>query len=364
MSIDLRSHSIAVIRAGQHPSGAYVASPNFDTYSYSWLRDGSFIAYGMDCANQHDSALAFHCWVDRTVQSVAHKIDVLEAKANAEQPIDPSDWLHCRYTLDGLEGQDHWGNFQLDGYGAWLWALCQHVQATGTAALLAELEGSVSLVVRYLCRFWDRPNYDCWEEHPEEAHASTLACLYGGLRAINEYRQDARIDQTCQQIAAYVLEHFVHQGRLTKFQNGASVDANLLWVSVPFGLLAPTDPIMLATVAELERRCLNGGLHRYPEDTYYGGGQWILLTAWLSWYYLQVGRVSEARRLLHWIEENTDKNGEMTEQVTTCVNDPGMIQHWVDNWGPVAKPLLWSHAMYLVLQAELAIETREESEAG
>ena len=80
MTIDLWARSIAVIRSGQAPSGAYVASPNFKTYAYSWLRDGAFIAYGMDRSGQHDSARAFHQWVDRTLRSVAHKVDLLEGK--------------------------------------------------------------------------------------------------------------------------------------------------------------------------------------------------------------------------------------------------------------------------------------------
>jgi len=73
--------------------------------------------------------------------------------------------------------------------------------------------------------------------------------------------------------------------------------------------------------------------------------------------------VAEARNLLRWVEDQADANGEMTEQVTTVVNDPAMVQHWVDTWGPVAKPLLWSHAMYLVLAAELEPVTPERSMA-
>lgn len=351
--IDLRQHSIAVIRHGQAETGAYIASPNFKTYHYSWLRDGAFIAYGMDRAGQHDSALAFHRWVDRIVCGVAHKVDALEAKAAAGQPIHDSEWLHCRYTLDGQEGVDDWGNFQLDGYGTWLWALCEHVRMTGRPALLEEFRTSIDVVVRYLSRFWDRPCYDSWEEHGSDVHPSTLACLYGGLRAINAHRGLPAIAAVCEQIRAYVLEHFVHHGRLTKFADGRSVDANLLWVAIPFGLLAPDHPVMQATVAELELRCVTGGVHRYPEDTYYGGGEWLLLTAWLGWYYADTGRMDQARELLRWIEAQADQQGDMAEQINVLVNDPGMIQPWIEKWGPVAKPLLWSHAMYLVLREEV-----------
>jgi hypothetical protein len=28
-----------------------------------------------------------------------------------------------------------------------------------------------------------------------------------------------------------------------------------------------------------------------------------------------------------------------------------MVESWVNRWGPVATPLLWSHAMYLIMSA-------------
>jgi GH15 family glucan-1,4-alpha-glucosidase len=359
LAIDLRRHSIEVIRSGQAVNGAYIASPTFKTYYYSWLRDGAFIAYGMDRAGQHDSALAFHRWVHETVCDQGHKVDQLVAKSAAGEAITDSEWLHCRFTLDGREGDEDWNNFQLDGYGAWLWALVEHVKATGRTDLIQEFGATIDLVLKYLITFWDRPCYDSWEEFGDRIHPSTLACLYGGMKAIAPYRGNPGLEAACAEIKAYVLKQFVHGGRLTKFADGRSVDTNLLWVTVPFGMLEPTDPIMVATVAEIERRCNTGGLHRYPEDTYYGGGEWLLLTAWLGWYYNQIGNPAPAHGLLAWIEAQADESGDMPEQVNTRVNDPSMIQEWIDRWGTVAKPLLWSHAMYLVLVAEVGAKRQE-----
>lgn len=353
MTIDLRKRSIDVIRGGQSPSGAYVASPNFNTYRYSWMRDGAFIAYAMDRAGEHDSARRFHRWVNRIMTTYGHKVDELVRKDAAGEPILPQDWLHCRYTLDGYEGEEDWGNFQLDGYGAWLWSLCEHIRISGAPELILEFEGAIDTVVRYLTLFWDRPNYDSWEENGEMVHPSTLACLYGGLTAVNAHRNSPELAGVCEQIRAHVLQHFVHGGRLTKFADGRSVDSNLLWVSVPFGLLEPDHPIMAATVAELERRCMKGGVYRYPEDTYYGGGEWLLLTAWLGWYCAEVGKLDRAGSLFKWIETQADAQGNMTEQVSANALDPDMVEVWEGRWGPVAKPLLWSHAMYLVLLSEL-----------
>ena len=53
---------------GQYESGAYIASPNFPTYQYCWLRDGSFTAYAMDRAGEYSSADAFFRWAGRTIQ--------------------------------------------------------------------------------------------------------------------------------------------------------------------------------------------------------------------------------------------------------------------------------------------------------
>ena len=47
-------------------------------------------------------------------------------------------------------------------------------------------------------------------------------------------------------------------------------------------------------------------------------------------------------------------NGDMPEQVTDASQDPSMVAPWVQRWGAVATPLLWSHAMYLIAEAARA----------
>ncbi|MFO7662332.1 MAG: glycoside hydrolase, partial [Chloroflexota bacterium] len=62
MTMTLWDRSIDIILENQSSSGAYLASPNFPTYHYSWFRDGAFIAYAMDIAGHHESAARFHEW--------------------------------------------------------------------------------------------------------------------------------------------------------------------------------------------------------------------------------------------------------------------------------------------------------------
>jgi isomaltose glucohydrolase len=47
-------------------------------------------------------------------------------------------------------------------------------------------------------------------------------------------------------------------------------------------------------------------------------------------------------------------NGDMPEQVTEFSQDASMVAPWVQRWGAVATPLLWSHAMYLIAEAARA----------
>jgi len=355
----LRERSIEIIKDNQYSTGAYNASPNFSMYSsYCWLRDGTFTAYSMDRFGEHQSARKFYLWVDKIIKRYPDRIKALITKKRKGISIKPSDFLHTRYKLDGSECADDWQNFQLDGYGTWLWGLTQHITITGDKTLITEFSDSIKLTINYLKHFCLTPNYDCWEELNNQIHPSTLACIYGGLKSINQFIHDQEIPDICIKIRELILRKGVYKGRITKYFGSTSIDANLLWLIVPFQMFELTDEITKRTVEDIEKKLYTGGVHRYPEDTYYGGGEWILLTAWLGWYYCQVGELGKARKLLSWIEKQADEKGNLPEQVPNNLNNPDYYSIWIKEWGKIAKPLLWSHAMYLILDKELE-EQRE-----
>jgi GH15 family glucan-1,4-alpha-glucosidase len=351
---NLFQHSIATILAHQHPGGAYVASPSFDTYAYCWLRDSSFIAHAMDRAGHPESAARFHRWVGSTLGRHAGKIDRLIARQSAGEPIALADQMHTRFMLDGQESAADWTNFQLDGYGTWLWALADHAQRADGQTLYAGLRPQVAQLARYLTAFWQTPCYDLWEEFGDKVHVSTLAALYGGLRALADYDPSLATAQIADDIRRFVLARGVADGHLVKYLGSSAVDASLIGAAVPYGLLAPDNPLMVATIARVERDLRRGGVYRYLDDTYYGGGEWLLLAAWLGWYYVEAGRPGAARELRAWVAAQADAQANLPEQVSGNLLAPAYYQTWVDRWGPVANPLLWSHAMYLILDSTLA----------
>lgn len=365
MPRDLKQTSIHVILAGQSPSGGLIASPSFPTYHYSWLRDGSFIAYALDRVGQHEAAERFHRWVAKAVLRHQDRAEMAISRARQGLPPVEGAYLHCRYTLDGEEGGEGWPNFQLDGYGTWLWSLEQHLALSGggqagdgaakrLTGMPREREAAV-LATRYIRELWTFPTYDCWEENGDRLHPATLACLYGGLDAAGRLLEDSQAAGEAERVRGRVLADAARLGRLAKHLDGGGIDASLLWCSTPFRLLEPDDPLMAATVQEIERHCVDpaGGVHRYPEDTYYGGGAWLLLTAWLGWHYCEVGRTEDARSCLAWVSARAGADGSMPEQVAEHLQDSSYLPRWEQTWGESANPLLWSHAMYLVLQEEL-----------
>jgi isomaltose glucohydrolase len=315
---ELLRRSVEIIRSGQAPTGAYVASPAFLVYGYSWLRDGSFIADAMSRAGETESVEAFFGWCSRLLVS---RRAVIESGGR----------LDARYTVDGRKPPGPWSGYQLDGYGSWLWALAEHERRHGRG-LDAAREGAW-LSADYVETRWREPCFDWWEER-EGLHAVTLAAVAAGLRA------QGRDDTAVRTLGVARL--------------GDRLDASLLACGVPFGLVEPGGAELRQVVDEIERRLVvDRGVHRHADDVYYGGGLWLLLAGFLGLHYNAVGRVDEAEAQLEWIESQATAHGDLPEQVATRLLHPAERQRWVDEHGPPPSPLLWSHAMYLTLADEL-----------
>ncbi len=374
--VSLYNRSIQIIKAGQYETGAYIASPNFPTYHYCWLRDGSFIAHAMDQAGEFASAEAFYRWVGHTIQKHGNKVEEIKQHLESGLPIGKDDVLHTRYTFDGEEVtiDSAWGNFQIDGYGTWLWALEEHVRLSGNTALLNDLIEPIQITLRYLDLAWQLPNYDCWEEHPEYLHLYSLATVYAGFNSMASWQEKGLIPENgiffskkAAQIKEFILNYAVMDGKMVKHvwparnaeppkpipQSG--VDASLIGMAIPYRVLALDDLLVRKTIQSIETDLLRpgGGVYRYKVDVYYGGGEWILLTAWLGWYYVQIGKIDKAKKLIAWIESQASTEGFLPEQVNDFALSPKHYEPWLKKWGPVASPLLWSHAMYIILINEI-----------
>ncbi len=354
---ELADRSLEIILGGQAPSGAFIAGPTFGQYRYAWLRDGAFIAESLDIVGQHEAASRFHDWVAGIIVAAEGGIQrSIMAAADGGSPI-PEDYLHCRYEPDGSLGPDDWPTFQLDGPGIWLWSLAEHGRLGGT--ITAAHRQAARLAARYLSALWDQPSYDAWEESPDHVHTSTLVAILAGLRGAGDVLGDATPGEVALAEAGLVARLGSGGGAYKKWDGNDAIDASLLWIASPYGLESPDAPAFAATLRRIEAELVSpdGGVRRYAADTYYGGGEWLLLTAGLGRVYLRRGHPGDrelADRCRRWIEGQADPEGFLPEQVATHASHPERIPEWEAAWGPSASPLLWSHATYLALLAELS----------
>jgi isomaltose glucohydrolase len=280
--VNLVQRSVEVILAGQSAAGGYVASPAFDQYRYSWLRDGCFIADAMREAGEVESCDRFLDWCARIVMR------------NPDGPFD------ARYTLAGEPDPTDWPHRQIDGWGLFLGTIRRRAST--------RWDGPAAHVAHWLAKVWDEPCVDWWEER-SGIHAVTLWCVGNGLDS-EQIRREA-LDRA--------------RGRL---------DGSLLFIGTP-DLVEWIEETLVSP---------GGGVWRNLEDEYYGGGEWILLTAMLG-----LAKPERAPECLAWIERHASPEGELPEQVQGHLRRPERYEPWVAKWGKPAQPLLWSHAMYLRL---------------
>lgn len=347
----LTERSLRVLRDGQARSGAFVASPAFRVYDFGWLRDGSFCAYALDHEGDGDAAAAFHAWVVSTIDRHRPMADAaIDRLAQHELPAF-EEMLPARFTLEGelerTDPNDPWPNFQIDGYGIWLWAFAEHVRGR---ALTQRERGVVDLVARYLAATWRLKCCSCWEELQDGEHASTIGAACAGLTAAARLLDEPVWEAEAEKVRSHLLARFAVDGRLGRSPGDARVDGSMIWLSTPFALLPADDSRVGATVSAIKRELIgpSGGVYRYVGDTYYGGGEWLLLASSLAWHDALAPGGGDADELRAWVRGQAAENGDLPEQVSGHAQEPSMVQPWVERWGVVANPLLWSHAMFLI----------------
>lgn len=347
---NLYQNSLQLILNNQSKDGSFIACPDFKTYQYAWFRDGSFCAYALTRAGYSQNVFLFHQWASQTILRYEKKISNCIKAAQNGKPPEAELCFHSRFTLDGYEVPGNWGHHQLDGLGVWLWALKEFNHSNSKLDLPDQWRKAAALVKDYLVTMWPFPCSDSWEENETSLHTYTLAAVCSGLESYAKLFFDPETKKIAGEIRSFIFENCVNEDGFVKSIGLPEVDANLVALAVPFHLVEWNNPIFQKTLSRIQND-LNTpiGAHRYLKDTYYGGGEWVLLTAWQGWAIAQTGNVQKARPILEWIEAQVSPKGELAEQVAHALFDKACYEYWQKKWGPIASPLLWSHAMYILL---------------
>lgn len=356
---------VETILAAQAENGAILACPDYPTYRYSWLRDGAFSASALDRVGQSEASHRFHEWVSARVLTFESPMRrAIEAVAIGAEP-GPADFLPCRFAPSGhAPTDDGWGAFQMDGPGLWLWALRDHAAATGgPGSLNADMLRAAALSAEYVAALRRRPSFDAWEEHGDHVSTSTLAaCLAGLLSAHRLGLEITGMQVAVEGIRLDLAARGRRSGYLPRSDADDALDASMLWCGPLLGAFHRGDRAWRATLERIESDLVgpDGGVYRYRADTFYGGGQWPILTAALGLARLARAEPGDAERAaadLAWIEGQRGPDGSLAEQSSGHVLRPSRLPEWEARWGPVARPLTWSHAMTILLTT--ALETRD-----
>jgi GH15 family glucan-1,4-alpha-glucosidase len=166
---------------------------------------------------------------------------------------------------------------------------------------------------------------------------------------------DESYGELASQVRQSLLDVAHEHGYFHKSDHSDQVDGSLLWLCEPFHVVAADDANFVETVRKINSDLeLDGGIRRYPDDVYYGSGAWPVLTASLGWVNVAAGDDVSAGQHLSWVSSHIDGQGRLAEQYGGEQRDPENYQEWARRWGPPAADLVWSHAMYVVLAAEVA----------
>ena len=362
---ELYRYSLNVILQNQKESGAILASPNFPIYQYSWFRDGSFSAYALLQAGYVQEAGRFHLWAGGVILRFQEKMQRCITDAKAGRPLVASACLHSRFTVEGEEVPGNWGHHQLDGLGTWLWSLGEFMKSIPDPAAYEPCLQAAELAAAYLSALWMLPCSDCWEENETLKHTYTLSAVYAGLRSYAELSGNVDALRMAQRVQEFILTTCQTQGVFEKSIGLSGVDANLLGLCTPYAVISWDDAVFQNTLSRIEADLATPvGLHRYREDTYYGSGEWVLLTAWLGWVYARAGQLEKAKAIAAWVEAQQDAQGNLPEQVPHGLYNEEEYAAWLQRWGPIATPLVWSHAEYVILIKAIEAEENRRNAGG
>ena len=363
--------SLLVIRTQIDHDGAIIAANDSDVseratdnYSYSWMRDGSFVANALDQAGYPEISRKY-----------------FEFCANA---MHPGGYFFQKYNPDGTLGSSwhpRWDNYrkismvpiQEDETALVLWALWKHFEKDRDVEFIQRsYEAMIIPCADFMVEFRDaktglpRPSWNLWEDRLG-VHTFTCATVVAGLRAsanfarlFGENERAVGYDNAANEIVTAMSEHLFSDdlGRFLRslqsngddsFTPDATIDASLFAVFY-FGCFDVADPMVEDTMKAVESQLTNmtdfGGVARFENDGYMRvsdkvtGNSWFICTLWLAEYYIAKAAVKadlgRPLEIIQWTHDRALPSGILAEQVNPLTGEELSV-----------SPLTWSHSTFV-----------------
>jgi GH15 family glucan-1,4-alpha-glucosidase len=387
----LYRRSLLIARAHVDDSGAIIASPDSEisaayslrgrsgpairdvflgqeNYSYAWPRDGAFVAMALSNAGYSSASSAFLKFCFRTMvqrPDESHAYMLQKYLPNGSVASNVIAWI------DG-EGKPRLP-IQEDETALVLIAMRNDYERSGDLEFAATLyRKMITGMANFLADFRDRrtglplPSQDLWEER-QGIHAFTIATVWRALQdaahfteLFSEPHLTKRYLDAAEELRAGTEAYLYDNGagrfaRSVQFDKDSLAERDLivdasLWALPYFGMFAPDDPRIVATMREVESRLMVpgecGGLSRFEGDTYQlrtaasaldcPGNPWPLCTLWLAQYQLlratSLSDLAAPLAILEQVSSAALPSGVLAEQIDPTSGEPAG-----------ATPLTWAH---------------------
>ncbi|GAA1660520.1 glycoside hydrolase family 15 [Citricoccus zhacaiensis] len=322
----LVARSLLVLRALTNlKTGGIVAAPttslpeefggsrNWD-YRYTWLRDAALTIEVLVSHGFTEGALHWRDWLLRAVAGDPEKLRIMYGLAG-ERELDEKELDHLAGYADSRPvriGNGAADQYQADVVGEVMLALAELRDAG-----ITEDEYSWRLqksLLSFCVRNLDRKDHGIWEMRGAPhffTHGRVMmwAAFNEGIRAVTEHGLDGDVASWTRHrdaLRAEILERgfSTELDSFTQTYGGSEVDASLLQLPHT-GFLAADDPMMLGTVAAIERDLMGtrGLVHRYRTGSDLDGLEgheyaFLICSFWLVEQYAASGRLDDAEETM------------------------------------------------------------------
>ena len=366
--VDLFKKSLLIIRTHCDNNGGILASGDSgdlqygrDTYGYVWPRDGAFVSMALDRAGYTDISRRFYDFFSSIVTDPGYLLHKYQPDRSLGSSWHP--WIKDDNKQLAI---------QEDETAILLIGLWEHYKVTKDLEFIENIYNSfIKKAGDFLHNFIDSttglplPSYDLWEER-YGISTFTSSSVYGALVSAGNFayllgKEDDKkkyLDKA-EDVKQAVIKHLYSEKdkyfyKDVLVENGA-VKANMIFDSSSFfgifrfGLLLPSDPILINSYSTIKEALLNnagtGGIIRYKGDQYFQGhdekeNPWFITSLWLIQYDIARAEsekeLMDANKELSWVVERALTSGVLSEQINPRTGEQLSV-----------APLTWSHAEFV-----------------
>lgn len=321
-------------------------------YAFSWPRDAVFISQALEILNMNKEVEKFYRVFCKNTQS-------------------KNGMWEQRFYSDGRLASS-WG-YQIDETASVIYGVYDHYLNTKNYKFLKDnfkmLEKASKFLQGYVKKIInnekiEKVSYDLWEMH-EGISLYSLSCIFASFEAmikvndmmVNEYsnnrlkqneirEQKELLEDLIIKLKEYIVNNFYDEQNKNYVRNleDKRLDVSIIGSVVPFKVFSPKEKKIENTVERINMtlRTYTGGYLRFEGDHYTNDRPWVITTLWMALYYIEIGKIKEARECFNFVVRTQNQHGFLAEQIDNSKMEPA----WVIGLG-------WSHAMFILVLNEL-----------